>query len=124
MNVLQFRSPPCAISAIAVTQTPLARLEKLIATEFGIDIAHLRQPGTVPAPVYRARKIIYYLAHVTFGMPLSTLAQHFGRSCEEISEGYEAIEDERDSNAFFDSKINRIESQAAIFLAKGGEICC
>ncbi|HDZ72506.1 MAG TPA: hypothetical protein ENH55_06940 [Aurantimonas coralicida] len=88
------------------------RLAREIAGAFfAIPVREIERPGRAIASVCEARHVAMYLAHVAFQVPLSAMANGFGRDRTTIAYAIRRIEDRRDDQAF-DSAVERLEGLA------------
>ncbi|WP_206454846.1 helix-turn-helix domain-containing protein [Aurantimonas marina] len=94
----------------AVART--CRLAREIAGAFfAIPVREIEQPGRAIASVCEARHVAMYLVHVVFQIPLSAMAEGFGRDRTTIAYAVRRIEDRRDDQAF-DAAVERLEGLA------------
>lgn len=88
------------------------RLAQEIASAFfAIPVPEIERPGRTTARTCEARHVAMYLAHVAFQIPLSAMAQGFGRDRTTIAYAIRRIEDRRDDTDF-DAAIERLECLA------------
>lgn len=96
------REPPAGACRLA---------QEIASAFFAIPVCEIERPGRASAPVSEARHVAMYLAHVVFQIPLSAMAEGFGRDRTTIAYAIRRIEDRRDDHAF-DSIVERLECLA------------
>lgn len=102
--------PFTGIDRQAVAHT--CRLAREIASAFfAIPVQEIERPGRAIASVCEARHVAMYLAHVAFQIPLTAMADGFGRDRTTIAYAIRRIEDRRDDQAF-DVAVERLEGLA------------
>jgi chromosomal replication initiation ATPase DnaA len=75
---------------------PLCTLcEHAVSVGFDIPLEALRLPTRGVREIARARQIAMYFAVVTFEVPMSEVAAHFGRDRSTVSHALSRVEDER-----------------------------
>jgi hypothetical protein len=90
---------PAALCALAA---------RLAAVSAGVAVSEILSCARTSRRVSAARQIGIYLAHVTAGLPLVTVARHFHRDRTTAAHACRLIEDRRDDKAF-DAELNGIE---------------
>ena len=82
-----------------------------VAMVYCVEKGLLRRPTRGRSRVAFARQVAMYLAHVTFGLTLTTVGRAFGRDRTTVSHACALVEDARD-NPQFDRTLEILESIA------------
>jgi hypothetical protein len=90
---------PAALCALAA---------RLAAISAGVAVSEIVSCDRTSRRVSTARQIGIYLAHVTAGLPLVTVAGHFRRDRTTAAHACRLIEDRRDDEKF-DAELNGLE---------------
>ncbi len=93
---------------------------RLSAGCFGVSPAEIAAPTRGSRRVTRARHLAIYLAHVSFGLPLTMVATSFARDRSTAAYACRKIEDQRDAPAF-DAALNDLERVTRILLGLNGK---
>lgn len=89
--------------------------EHAVSVGFDISLDSLRQPTRGLQEIARARQIAMYFAVVTFEVPISVVAAHFGRDRSTVSHALARIEDERqDSPDAFEMMMLQLEAMLGL----------
>ncbi len=87
-----------------------ARLARtIVAYAFGVSEAEMNAMTRRSAAAAFGRQVAMYLAHISFEMSLSRVANAFGRDRTTVSHACHLVEDRRDDSQF-DLKLDRLES--------------
>ncbi|HUD52599.1 helix-turn-helix domain-containing protein [Parvibaculum sp.] len=92
----------------------IALTQEIIARALDVPVGELRATTRRRAQVALARQIAMYLAHVAFGLSLSTVGQHFGRDRTTAAHACRQMEDRRDDRDF-DVMLDRLEGALRAF---------
>lgn len=71
-------------------------IERLVAAALGVDPVAIRSRSRGRAAVARARQTAMYLAHVSLGLSLSQVGEHFSRDRTTVAHACARVEDSRD----------------------------
>jgi hypothetical protein len=93
---------------------------RLSAGCFGVSLAEIAAPTRGSPRAARARHLAMYLAHVSFGLPLTIVATGFARDRTTAVYACRKIEDKRDDPAF-DAALNDLERVTRIILGLNGK---
>ena len=103
------------VTAHAITdgslEAKVRSVHQAVETVYRIDNGQLRRPTRGRSRVAFARQVAMYLAHVTFGLTLTTVGQAFGRDRTTVSHACALVEDARD-NPEFDRTLELLEAIA------------
>jgi len=86
-------------------------VHEAVATVYRIEKRLLGHPTRGRSRVAFARQVAMYLAHVTFGLTLTTVGRAFGRDRTTVSHACALVEDARD-NPEFDHTLEVLEAIA------------
>jgi chromosomal replication initiation ATPase DnaA len=86
-------------------------VHQAVETVYRIDRGLLERPTRGRSRVAFARQVAMYLAHVTFGLTLTTVGRAFGRDRTTVSHACALVEDARD-NPEFDRTLELLEAIA------------
>lgn len=86
-------------------------VREAVATVYRIDKRLLAHPTRGRSRVAFARQVAMYLAHVTFGLTLTTVGRAFGRDRTTVSHACALVEDARD-NPELDRTLELLEAIA------------
>jgi chromosomal replication initiation ATPase DnaA len=86
-------------------------VHEAVATAYRIEKDLLGHPTRGRSRVAFARQVAMYLAHVTFGLTLTTVGRAFGRDRTTVSHACALVEDARD-NPEFDRTLELLEAIA------------
>lgn len=86
-------------------------VHQAVETVYRIDKGQLRRPTRGRSRVAFARQVAMYLAHVGFGLTLTTVGRAFGRDRTTVSHACALVEDARD-NPEFDHTLEMLEAIA------------
>ncbi|WP_182085578.1 helix-turn-helix domain-containing protein [Aureimonas sp. ME7] len=81
----------------------------IVSTFLGVSAADILSEHRAQAPIAKARHVAMYLSHIAFQLPLSTVAQGFGRDRSSVTYAVGRIEDARDDRSF-DALLARMEA--------------
>ena len=90
-----------------VARAHLAR--SAVAYAFGVSQQEMEAPTRRSRETAFARQVAMYLSHVAFELPLSRVAQAFGRDRSTAAHACHRVEDERDDDAF-DRHLDALEA--------------
>jgi len=86
-------------------------VREAVAMVYRIDKGLLAHPTRGRSRIAFARQVAMYLAHVTFGLTLTTVGRAFGRDRTTVSHACALVEDARD-NPEFDRTLELLEAIA------------
>ncbi|HWV80315.1 MAG TPA: helix-turn-helix domain-containing protein [Hyphomicrobiaceae bacterium] len=86
-------------------------VREAVARVYGVERELLGRPTRGRSRVAFARQVAMYLAHVTFGLTLTTVGRAFGRDRTTVSHACALVEDARD-NPDFDRTLELLEAIA------------
>ncbi|HEY9055904.1 MAG TPA: helix-turn-helix domain-containing protein [Aurantimonas sp.] len=104
-------SPVTGIDRRAAVARSCRLAREIAGAFFAIPVREIERPGRAIASVCEARHVAMYLAHVVFQIPLSAMAEGFGRDRTTIAYAIRRTEDRRDDLAF-DAAVERLEGLA------------
>lgn len=107
-----YASRPIARSQVKPDDTLEAKVRSVhdaVEMVYGVAKGQLRRPTRGRSRVAFARQVAMYLAHVTFGLTLTTVGRAFGRDRTTVSHACALVEDARD-NPEFDRTLEILES--------------
>ena len=93
---------------------------RLSAGCFGVSLVEIAAPTRGSTSAACARHLAIYLAHVSFGLPLTIVAAGFARNRSTAAYAYRKIVDKRDDPAF-DAALNDLERVTCIILGLNGK---
>ncbi|MBR9826764.1 MAG: chromosomal replication initiator DnaA [Alphaproteobacteria bacterium] len=82
--------------------------QSAVAFAFDVSPQELNAPTRRSPQAAFARQVAMYLAHITFELPLSRVAQAFGRDRSTAAYACHKVEDERDDQDF-DARLDALE---------------
>ncbi|ODT30859.1 MAG: hypothetical protein BGN89_03855 [Alphaproteobacteria bacterium 64-6] len=92
-------------------ETKVRSVREAVAVVYRIDKGLLGHPTRGSSRVAFARQVAMYLAHVTFGLTLTTVGRAFGRDRTTVAHACALVEDARD-NPDFDRTLELLEAIA------------
>lgn len=92
-------------------ETKVRSVHDAVERVYRIEKGLLKRPTRGRSRVAFARQVAMYLAHVTFGLTLTTVGRAFGRDRTTVSHACALVEDARD-NPEFDRTLEIIEAIA------------
>ncbi|MBN9259243.1 MAG: hypothetical protein J0I57_08215 [Hyphomicrobium sp.] len=97
--------------AQSALETKVRSVREAVAVVYRIDKGLLGHPTRGSSRVAFARQVAMYLAHVTFGLTLTTVGRAFGRDRTTVAHACALVEDARD-NPDFDRTLELLEAIA------------
>jgi chromosomal replication initiation ATPase DnaA len=88
----------------------------LAAAAFDISTSDLESPTRGRPDAALARHVAMYIAHTSFSLPLSSVAEAFGRDRSTVSYACHSVEDRRDQPAF-EALVTALEESASAWLS-------
>lgn len=92
-------------------ETKIRSVHDAVEMVYRIEKGQLKRPTRGRSRVAFARQVAMYLAHVTFGLTLTTVGRAFGRDRTTVSHACALVEDARD-NPEFDRTLETLEAIA------------
>jgi hypothetical protein len=99
---------PIAGECLPAPEILCAFAARLAASAFGVAASEISLRGRSTRRVSTARQTGMYLAHTTVGLPLTKVAEYFGRDRTTAAHACRLIEDRRDDSAF-DGIVSELE---------------
>jgi len=95
------KSQPAGLAGQILQDQACAQLaQSAVAFAFDVPCQELSAPTRRSPDAAFARQVAMYLAHITFELPLSRVAQAFGRDRSTAAHACHRVEDQRDDQAF------------------------